>query len=504
MGWDGMGGTRQDGGEPSRNRLDDVMWRGIPHPIFPIGVGDSCVKILLIMADAHMHKFYLGSHVRSAREAPLSISTLAALTSDQPDIEYKLVDESIDRVPLDYEADMVGISVMTGTSRRCYALADHFRSRNIPVVLGGAHVTILPDEARRFADTIVIGPAERTWPRVLADFKAGKMAPEYRAPEPTSDIAEGVPTPRWDLTRLSGYMVPYTIHATRGCVHTCDFCSVGAIWKRFQKRPVADVIRDIKAVPRRRFVLNDVSPFDDIEYAKELLTAMIPLKKTWGGLATTRITDDPELFELLQKSGCSYLLLGFESVNQRALNTIHKGFNRSASYQEVMTRLHKANIIVQGCFVFGFDNDQADVFQATVQEVQDLKIDIPRYSLYTPYPGTPLFRRLEKEGRILSYDWGDYDTMHVVIRPKQMTPVELYEGLRWSYKETFKFSNILKRTLSGRLNFPIAFMGNLTYRLFVKRLMREKGFEMPLLAPPNAQAQASSPDVPLQRLAHGA
>lgn len=451
------------------------------------------MKVLLIMADAQMHKFHLGTHVRSAREAPLSLTTLAALTPDRPDIEYTLVDESVDKVPLDLQADLVGISILTGTARRGYALADHFRSRGIPVVLGGAHATLLPEEARQYADSVVVGMAERIWPRLIEDFEAGRLQPEYREPEPDGDYAAGIPTPRWDLQRKSGYMMPYTVHATRGCVHNCDFCSVRGIWKKFQRRPVADVVRDIAAVPARRFVLNDVSPFDDLDYAKELLSAMIPLGKKWGGLATTRITDDPELFDLLQQSGCSYLLIGFESVNQRALKQIAKGFNKSTDYKTLMQRLHDAHIVVQGCFVFGFDHDTPDVFAATVAEVQDLKIDIPRYSMYTPYPATPLFQRLETEGRILSYDWADYDTMHVVIRPKQMSPAQLYEGFRWAYKETFKLRNILERTLATGRNFPITFMGNLTYRLFVKRLERARGFEMPLPDRPSPPARMLAP-----------
>lgn len=441
------------------------------------------MRVLLIMADAQMHKFYLGSRVRSSREAPLSLSVLAALTPDQPDVVYTCVDESVDRVPLDFPADLVGISVLTGTARRCYALADHFRRRGIPVVLGGAHVTLMPEEARPFADSLVIGMAEQTWPQLVRDFRQGRLAPEYREPPPSSELAEGIPTPRWDLMRLSGYMMPYTVHATRGCVHTCDFCSVGGIWKRFQRRPIADIVRDVAAIPRKRFALNDVSPFEDVAWAKELLQALVPLKKIWGGLATTRVVDDPELLDLLRRSGCRFLLIGFESANQRTLNTISKGFNRSGGYDEVMYKLHQAGIVVQGCFVLGFDTDGPDCFARTVQLVQDLRIDIPRYSIYTPYPGTPLFRRLRQEDRILSYDWADYDTMHVVHRPKLMSPVELYEGFRWCYRETFKLRNILERTLAVGRNFPIAFLGNLTYRLFVKRLMRGRAFEMPLLKP---------------------
>lgn len=444
------------------------------------------MKILLITPDAHMHKLYLGKKVRSCREAPLTLTTLAALTGEDAEIEYKLIDESVDPVPLDYPADLVGISVMTGTSRRAYALADHFRLRGIPVVLGGIHTTLCPGEAKQFADTIVTGMAEHTWPKLIADFKKGELKDFYKEEDNPEKFVADLPTPRWDLLRKSGYMMPYVVQLTRGCMHSCDFCTVPAVWKRFQRRPVGDIIRDIKKVPGRRFGISDVSPFDDIQYAKELLKAMIPLKKRWGGLATTKITDDPELFDLLVKAGCDYLLIGFESAEQTSLKNIYKGFNKSDNYSELMRSLNKAGIIVQGCFVFGFDEDTPDVFANTVNRVQELKIDIPRYSIYTPYPGTRLFHRLEQEERILSYDWADYDTMHVVHRPMKMSPVTLYEGFKYAYKETFKIKNILARTYNTGKNFPIAFVGNLTYRLFVKRLYRGKGFEMPL---PTRQAK---------------
>jgi len=438
------------------------------------------IRVLLIMPDANMHKLVVGSFMRSFREAPLSLTTLAALTPDEPDVEYRLVDESVDPVPLDARADLVGISVITGTARRAYALADHFRGRGIPVVLGGVHVTAMPEEAQRYADAVVIGMSEHTWPRLIRDFRAGALQAVYSEEEPRSGLAEGLPTPRWELHRRSGYMSPYTVQFTRGCTHACDFCMVPVVWRRFQRRPVGDIIRDIRAVPSKRFAVSDVSPFEDEEWAKELLTAMIPLRKKWGALATTRITDDPELFDLLVRAGCSFLLIGFESVEQQALTDIAKGFNRPVDYETLMRRLHEAHIVVQGTFVFGFDHDTRDVFPRTVDRIHELAIDIPRYSIYTPYPGTRLFQRLEEEGRILSYDWGDYDTMHVVFRPRQMSPVELYEGFRWAYRETFRVSRILRRTAASGWNAPITFVGNLAYRVFVRRLYRQKGFEMPV------------------------
>lgn len=442
------------------------------------------VKILLVMPDASMHKLRVGSHVRSMREAPLTMTTLAALTPAHPDIELRLVDESVDRIPWDWPADLVAISVLTGTAMRAYAIADHFRGRGVPVVLGGVHATLLPEEAARFADSVVVGMGERTWPALIEDFRAGRLQPRYDAPPLEGDWVPSLPPPRRDLQRHSGYMMPNTVFATRGCKHVCDFCTVSAVWSRYQRRPVAEVVRDVRALGSRLFVFNDVSLLDDREYAKELLAALVPLRKRWGGLATTLVAQDAELVELLRASGCAYLLLGFESVDQAVLSEIYKGFNKDRLYEECVRTLHGIGVSVQGCFVFGFDHDDEGVFARTVERVNALRIDIPRYSLYTPYPGTRLFHRLLAEGRILSFDWSLYDTMHVVIRPAKMSPAALAEGFRWAYRETFRLRPSARRTLHpGRpLNSIVNFVGNLTYRRFVRRLDAARGFEMPYTA----------------------
>ncbi|OGV43282.1 MAG: hypothetical protein A2X46_06490 [Lentisphaerae bacterium GWF2_57_35] len=437
------------------------------------------MKILLLMPDAHMHKLKIGPHVRSMREAPLSLTTLAALTPELENLEIRIVDGSVDPIPMDAEADLVGISVITGTANTAYQLADHYRRRGIPVVLGGVHVTILPGEALHHADSIVLGMAERTWPRLIEDFRQGKLARVYRDEAPPDGILHGVPTPRRDLIRKSGYMMPNSLHATRGCKRICDFCTVPVVWPQYFKRPVGDVVADIKSIPSRYICFNDVSLVDDLEYSKELFSAMIPLKKKWGGLATVEVAKHPELLRIMQESGCAYLLLGFESVNQTSLRDIHKGFNKSTEYKSVMTTLHDHGISVQGCFVFGLDEDDRNVFQHTVEQVLELQVDIPRYSIYTPYPGTALFKRLSSEGRILSFNWDDYDTMHVVYQPSKMTPDELYAGFKWAYKETFRMKNVLRRVVRCDLNSVINLVGNLTYRIFVKRLYSERRFATP-------------------------
>lgn len=437
------------------------------------------MKILLVMPDAQMHKIRLGPFVRSMREMPLSICTLASLTPMYPYIDLRLVDGSVENVPLDYDADLVGISIITGCANRAYAIADHFRKRKIPVVLGGVHVTLLPGEAMQHADTIVIGRAEQTWPQLIEDFRAGSLKDIYLEHELTGDMLYSVPPPRRDLHKRSRYMIPDSVQATRGCKKACDFCTVPAVWPKFLKRPVEDVIRDVRLTKGRYIAFNDVSIAEDIDYAKELFRAMIPLGKRWGGLATINIMKDPELLSLMKASGCVYLLFGFESNDRPTLTSMGKGFNLSMAYDEIMHVMRGLGISVQGCFVFGFDHDTREVFANTVERVNELGIDIPRFSLYTPYPGSLLFKRLLKENQILSFNWDDYDTMHVVIQPSQMTPEELYQGFKWAYREAFKIKHIRKRMKGLTCNSIINFFGNLTYKIFVRRLFTEQKYALP-------------------------
>jgi len=284
----------------------------------------------------------------------------------------------------------------------------------------------------------------------------------------------GLPPPRRDLQRRWGYMMSNTVFATRGCRSACDFCSVPAAGFGWQARPVGEVIDEIRRLPGRRFAFNDVSLNEERDYARELFTALIPLKKQWGGLATTRIAEDEELLDLMAASGCVFLLLGFESVAQSSLDRMGKRFNRTADYAQVAEALHRRGIIIQGCFIFGLDEDTPQVFDETLAAVNDLRIDIPRYALYTPYPGTRAFGRLKSEGRLLHEHWDHYDTQHVVIQPRGMTPSELDAGFIRAYRETFRLGSIWHRTASAR-QFAIAFIGNLAYRRYARRLEAEVG-----------------------------
>jgi len=428
------------------------------------------MKILLIMPDANIHKMKWGKFSVSFREAPLTLTTLAALVPSELKAEIKIVDESVDKIPREKHFDIVAISCLTGTAKRAYRISEYFKSKGSTIVLGGVHVSLMPNEAMRHADAIVVGFAEQTWPRLLRDYQKGQLKRIYRSDN--SNISD-IPIPRRDLQNNFGYLNPNTVYATRGCKRRCDFCSVAAVPFGWKTRPISEVVNEIKNIKSKRFVFNDVSLLEDRGYAKELFKAIKPLKKIWGGLCTTQIGHDQEMLDLLRESGCIYLLIGFESISNQALHDIHKGFNNAIDYHQIVKSIRDKGIIIQGCFIFGFDNDDEDVFKKTVEAVNNLKIDIPRYAIYTPYPKTQAFKKLKEEGRILHEDWQYYDTQHVVFQPAKMSVEQLDSGFRWAYKETYKYRSLFKRLSGNGKSFFIKFFGNLAYSLYVNRLSND-------------------------------
>ena len=432
------------------------------------------MKLLLIMPDADIHKLSVGKINRSFREAPLTLTTLAALIPEDINCEIRIIDESIDKIPFDEYFDLIGVSCLTGTAVRAYEIADCFRSKGSKVVLGGVHVSFMPQEAAVHADCIVTGFAEETWPELLRDFVKGKMKSRYSA-DSSPSLAD-LPEPRRDLQKRGGYMVPNTVFATRGCRGKCEFCTVPALPYGWHTRPVGDVVDEIRNIRTKMFAFNDVNLCEDRKYAIELFNAIAPLKKKWGGLATVSIVNDAELMEAMKKSGCIYLLTGFESVNEHSLNSISKRFNKTEQYKKTIDILHSYNIAVQGCFIFGLDDDTTDIFDKTAELVNYLKIDIPRYAVFTPYPGTPVYEKMKKENRIIHENWKYYDTKHVVFRPRNMTVKELQDGFKDAYVKTFKLSSIISRC-TGSPHPAVTFAGNLAYRFYINKMRRHSAIE---------------------------
>lgn len=437
------------------------------------------LKIALLSPRGPLYRHRGGIFKKSLRYMPLTLPTLAALIP--PDLPHCLAlhDEGTAEIPLELEVDLVGISAITGSAPRAYELADHYRRQGKCVILGGVHPTLMPDEAARHADAVVTGYAEDSWPELLRDFAAGSLKSRYRQAPGLKLGGRGLP--RRDLLPNGNLAVGSTIEATRGCIHRCNFCVVPSAWGQPLQHPVGEVIADIQKMGAKRVIFLDLNLIADQSYAKELFRALIPLRLTWGGLATTQIAWDDELLDLAARSGCRGLLIGFESLTPQALKECKKGFNLLRDYEEVIARVHERRIAIMGTFVFGFDHDSIDSFATTVDFVMRNRIELPRYAVLTPFPGTPLHDRLEAEGRLHHKDWSLYDGQHVVFDPALMSSGELQRGIEWTWKKTYSYGGIARRLWRGNL-FWTALTANLGYRFYAHRLHQYYNCRSPLLA----------------------
>ena len=427
------------------------------------------MKVALLSPKGPLYRSRGGIFKKSLRYQPLTLTTLAALAPPELDIDFALHDEGIADIPPNLDVDLVGLTVITGSSVRAYELARHYRARGTAVVLGGPHVTLVPQEAQQHADAICVGYAEETWPQLLRDFAHRHMRPRY---DQGHDFAlNNLPFPRRELLDKRHYLTQAVFEATRACAHDCEFCVVPTAWGRRQfQKPISHVVEDIRRFGKHRIIFIDLNLISDRAYATELFTALIPLNIRWFGLATSLIGRDRALMELTARSGCAGLLIGFESICESSLGDIRKRFNDPALYRSLISDLHALGISIQGCFVFGHDHDTTEVFDETVQFAVDTGIDLPRFAILTPFPGTPLHQRLDREGRILTKNWQLYDGQHVVYRPAGMTPRELQDGHERAWRAVYSYGSIVRRLAKSRTQLPIAVMANLGYRYYAQHL----------------------------------
>lgn len=436
------------------------------------------MRIVLISPKGPLYRHRGGIFKKSLRYMPLTLTTLASLVPPEIDADLQLLDEGIQEVDpatiVSEGADLVGLTVITGTAMRSYELAAAFRARGIPVVLGGPHVTLVPEDAQPHADAIVVGYAEESWPELLRDFAGGgrgRMRRRYDQ-RPGLSLA-GLPFPRRDLLPRKRYLTDDVFEATRGCVHRCDFCVVPSAWgtKPYQK-PVEDVIADIRQKGARKLIFVDLNLIADREYAARLFEALIPLRVQWYGLATVLLAQDADLLRLAQRSGCKGILIGLESISRENLRASKKGFNSPERYRELVEALHRHGIALQGCFVFGLDNDTPEIFLETARFAVEARIDLPRFAVVTPFPGTALFQRLESEGRILTRNWELYDGQHVVFQPARMSVEELQRGIETAWKYAYSVPSMMKRLAASPSPWPVRLGTNLGYRFYAHNLHR--------------------------------
>lgn len=430
------------------------------------------MRIVLISPKGPLYRHRGGIFRRSLRYAPLTLTTLAALVPAELAADVQLLDEGIEDVDGDrIEADLAGLTVITGTAVRAYELAARLRRRGITVVLGGPHVTLLPDDAAPHADAIAVGYAEESWPELLRDFAAGRLRARYDQ-RPGLQLAN-LPFPRRDLLPRRRFLTDDVFEATRGCIHKCDFCVVPSAWgqKPYQK-PVADVVADIRQKGSRQLIFVDLNLIADRDYAARLFAALVPLRVSWYGLATTLLGDDPPLLALAAESGCRGLLMGLESISPENLRLSKKSFNSPDRYAELVERLHRHGIALQGCFVFGLDADTPEIFLATARFAIEARIDLPRFAVVTPFPGTALYQRLEREGRILTRNWELYDGQHVVFQPARMSVGELQRGIEAAWRHAYSWPAMARRLAASPCPLAVRIGSNLAYRFYGRNLHR--------------------------------
>jgi radical SAM superfamily enzyme YgiQ (UPF0313 family) len=429
------------------------------------------VKIALISPKGPLYRHRGGIFRRSLRYAPLTLTTLAGLIPPEPPVELTLIDEGIEDVDPQLQADLIGLTVITGTAPRAYELSAQFRARGIPVVMGGPHVTLVPDDAQPHADAVVAGYAEDTWPELLRDFAQGRMRPRYTQ-QPDLSLA-GRPLPRRDLLPGARFLTNNVFEATRACIHNCEFCVVPAAWGRKPlQKPVEDVVADITRHNARKLIFVDLNLIADRAYAERLFEALIPLDVEWYGLSTVLLADDLPLLKLAARSGCRGLLIGFESILQENLRHSSKGFNRPDRFKEIVAMFHSYGIAIYGCFVFGMDHDTPEVFLETARFAVDAQIDLPRFAIVTPFPGTALYQRLEREGRLLTRNWELYDGQHVVFQPARMSVQELQEGTERAWHYAYSVPSIARRLRASPASPWISVAANLGYRHYARNLHR--------------------------------
>jgi radical SAM superfamily enzyme YgiQ (UPF0313 family) len=391
-------------------------------------------------------------YMNRALYSPLAglLAVAASIPRDQ--YEVILTDENIEEIDFDLKADLVGISAMTSYVNRGYEIADQFRTRGVPVVMGGVHPSFMPQEALKHCDAVVIGEVELVIDRLLDDLSHGSMRGSYKSQALHSMV--GMPMPRYDLLKKHRYVNRTFIQTSRGCHQGCTFCAEPLMnGLKFRYRPVDEVVREMENCGSRFISINDADFFGTPERPKQVMRAMKGRGFRWQAGVTSKLAQDDEMLELAADSGCTMLSIGFESISRATLKSVHKHVNRPENFAALVEKIHSYGIMVFGLFMFGFDGDDRSVFEETVRFNRESNYDACAYSVLTPYPGTLTWYEMKKANRIISFDWDKYDQGQVVYRPAQMSGDELRLGQLQAYDTFYALSSIVSRfPIRGRRN----------------------------------------------------
>ncbi|MFH0753143.1 MAG: radical SAM protein [Candidatus Omnitrophota bacterium] len=417
---------------------------------------------------------------------PLTIAVLAGLTP----LEHEIVfyDDRIEPVALEEQTDLVAITVESYTAKRSYQLADHYRQRGIPVVLGGYHPTLAPQEAAAHADSVVIGEAEGVWPMLLEDAQRGVLKKFYKSDQRPS--LSGI-KPRRDIFKDKKYLPVSLVEFGRGCKYGCEFCAIYAFYKSYDHRPAQEVADEVAGFNRHHIVFFiDDNIVSDHAAAKELFRKLIPLKIRWVGQASIDFAGDDELLGLMKESGCLGIVIGFESLEKENLGAMKKEWNTSAgSYEQALDKIRAKGIMIWAAFLFGYDHDSPQTFQKTLDFTIRRKFAFLATNHLMPYPGTALYERLKTEGRLVFEKWWIDPGYHFgasAVRPLQMTPEVLSRQCFETRKAFYSPVSILRRAFDtkaqGRNLFTLLayFRYNWVFR---REMLKKQGMEFGGMTP---------------------
>ena len=419
-------------------------------------------------------------YLNRALYSPLAglLAVAASIPRDQ--YEVVLTDENIEPIDFDLKADLVGISAMTSYVNRGYDIADQFRHKGVPVVMGGVHPSFMPQEALKHCDAVVVGEVELVIDKLLDDLEQGAMRGAYKS-DKLHPMA-GMPMPRYDLLKKNRYVNCTFVQTSRGCHQGCTFCAEPLMnGLKFRYRPVDEVIHEMENCGSRVVSINDADFFGTPDRPKEVMRALKGRGLQWQAGVTSKLAQDDRMLELAAESGCTMLSIGFESISRETLKSVHKHVNRPETFVALVDKLHSYGIMVFGLFMYGFDGDDTSVFDETVNFNINTKYDACAYSVLTPYPGTLTWYEMKKANRIVSFDWEKYDQGHVVFRPAQMTGDELRLGQSRTYETFYSLASIASR-------FPTRGPRHRTqwliYNTFMRRASKTESKRIVAIAPP--------------------
>jgi radical SAM superfamily enzyme YgiQ (UPF0313 family) len=398
----------------------------------------------------------------------LSLAAIAAVTP--PEWQVELGDENLRPLDPGCTPQLVGLTAMTPQAPRAYQLAASFRARGIPVVMGGFHASNLPQEALRHVDAVVIGEGDLVWPRLLDDLKKGQLQQVYRASDQLD--MTNLPVARRDIFKDRGYLLTNTIQTTRGCPHECEFCSVTSFFgKTYRERPLDLVLVELEALRKTGsfvFFVDD-NLIANRRYALALFAGMRDLGLKWLSHAPINFGQDPELLKAAGQAGCFGMFVGFESLNQQTLAALGKRTNQADSYLAQVRAIQDQGIGILGSFVLGCDGDTPAIFEPILRFCEAARLEAAIFPIMTPYPGTRVRERLEREGRITSNDWRDYDMGHVNFVPSGMSAAELQAGHDWLNGSFYSLSSMYRRVFRLHRSLQVFVPMNFGFRSAIRR-----------------------------------